>query len=79
MEHMFANRPDRSVGSFPAACEKFVRNPQAVETLGTTGGERSYSGGGGFLTITVVAAVRQLSRSFDSLTARPASAQATSE
>src|SRR5947199_10408773 len=39
IEHMFANRPDRSVGSFPAACGKFVRNPQGVERLGTIRGK----------------------------------------
>src|ERR1700692_4515430 len=83
MEHMFANRRDRSVGGFPAACGKFVRQSPGG---GKRGGKDAAVGsdrpipcqtrGGGFLTITFVAAVRQLSRSLDSLTTCVPSAHA---
>src|SRR5205823_2496172 len=42
MEHMFANRPDRSVGSFPAACGKFVqRSPGGGKRWGKLRGTPS--------------------------------------
>jgi hypothetical protein len=75
---MFATRPDRSVGSFPAACGKFVQgSPGGGKRWGKLRTTPSATAAA-VLTTTVVVEFRQLSRSWAFGTMRLAS-QATTE